>query len=75
MSGNATTNSLPPVLNPPAIIGPQLQSLMIGHTFLVLLIPLLAALLYYSTPYSRRQTCLHPQRPCSQISLSSRSSV
>lgn len=28
---------------------------MVGHTFLVLLIPLLAALFYFSTPFSRRQ--------------------
>lgn len=28
---------------------------MIGHTFLVLLVPLLVALFYYSTPYSRRK--------------------
>ena len=36
-------------------IRPVLQSLIIAHTFLILLIPLLFTLLYYSTPRSRRQ--------------------
>ena len=53
MPGNI--NALPPGMNSMAIISPSLQTLMIGHTFLILLIPLLAALFYYSTPYGRRQ--------------------
>jgi hypothetical protein len=52
---SANTNSLPPGMNSIAIISPCLQSLIIGHTFLILLIPLLVALFYYSTPYSRCQ--------------------
>ncbi|KAG9312762.1 hypothetical protein JVU11DRAFT_7197 [Chiua virens] len=38
-----------------SIIKDSLQSLVILHTFSVLLIPLLIALFYYSTPRSRRQ--------------------
>ncbi|KAF8550791.1 hypothetical protein OG21DRAFT_1397578, partial [Imleria badia] len=45
----------PPGMNSVAIISSGLQTLMIGHTFLILLIPLLAALFYYSTPFSRCQ--------------------
>lgn len=52
---SANTNQLPPGMNSIAIISSCLQSLIIGHTFLILLIPLLVALFYYSTPYSRRQ--------------------
>ena len=55
MFGDTTTNPLPPAINYAAIISNSLRPLVIGHTFLVLLIPVLAALFYYSTPYSRRQ--------------------
>ena len=55
MSGNINPLEAPLGMDPTAIISPSLQSLIIGQTFLVLLVPLLIALLYYSTPYSRRQ--------------------
>ena len=55
MSGNINPLEAPPGTDPTAIISPSLQSLIIGQTFLVLLVPLLIALFYYSTPYSRRQ--------------------
>ena len=41
--------------DPNAIIHPSLNSIMIGHTFLTLLLPLLIALFYFSTPQSRRR--------------------
>lgn len=37
------------------IIHPSLNSILIGHTFLTLLLPLLIALFYFSTPQSRRR--------------------
>ncbi|KAG1730415.1 uncharacterized protein EDB91DRAFT_1059488 [Suillus paluster] len=63
MASNTTTAS-PAVLVPPppppgtnyiAIIQPSLNSIMIGHTFTVVLIPLIIALFYFSTPLSRRR--------------------
>ncbi|KAG1847988.1 hypothetical protein C8R48DRAFT_730977 [Suillus tomentosus] len=63
MSSNTTTTS-PAVIVPPspppgtnyiAIIQPSLNSIMIGHTFTVILIPLIFALFYFSTPLSRRR--------------------
>ncbi|KAG1808771.1 hypothetical protein EV424DRAFT_1543346 [Suillus variegatus] len=63
MSSNTTTTS-PTVIVPPspppgtnyiAIIQPSLNSIMIGHTFTVILIPLIFALFYFSTPLSRRR--------------------
>ncbi|KAI9567164.1 hypothetical protein HD554DRAFT_1031848 [Boletus coccyginus] len=38
-----------------AVVRPLLQSLLLAHTLLTLLVPLLIALLYYSTRRSRRQ--------------------
>lgn len=55
MSGNINPLEAPLGMDPTAIISSSLQSLIIGQTFLVLLVPLLIALFYYSTPYSRRQ--------------------
>ncbi|KAG0697274.1 hypothetical protein DFH29DRAFT_160381 [Suillus ampliporus] len=63
MASNTTTAS-PVVLVPPppppgtnyiAIIQPSLNSIMIGHTFTVILIPLIIALFYFSTALSRRR--------------------
>ncbi|KAG6373717.1 hypothetical protein JVT61DRAFT_6391 [Boletus reticuloceps] len=51
----AGNNPFPPGMNSLATVRPCLRALMIGHTFLVLLMPLLVALFYYSTPYSRRR--------------------
>ncbi|KAG2137970.1 hypothetical protein DEU56DRAFT_345526 [Suillus clintonianus] len=62
MSNNTTTPSPaitvpspPPGTNYIAIIQPSLNSIMIGHTFTVILIPLIIALFYFSTPLSRRR--------------------
>ncbi|KAH0836877.1 hypothetical protein J3R83DRAFT_8672 [Lanmaoa asiatica] len=65
MSTNATTPgpispSAAPPPGPPApdlnaIIHPSLNSIVIGHTFLTLLLPLVIALFYFSTPQSRRR--------------------
>lgn len=52
MASSITTNRLPPGVNSLAIVRPSLQSLMVVHTFLLLLIPLLAALVF---PYSCRR--------------------
>ncbi|KAG2134198.1 uncharacterized protein EDB93DRAFT_1107395 [Suillus bovinus] len=63
MSSNTTIPS-PAVIVPPspppgtnyiAIIQPSLNSIMIGHTFTVILIPLIIALFYFSTPLSRKR--------------------
>ncbi|KAG6380031.1 hypothetical protein JVT61DRAFT_8111 [Boletus reticuloceps] len=51
----AGNNPFPPGMNSLTTVRPSLRALMIGHTFLVLLMPLLVALFYYSTPYSRRR--------------------
>ncbi|KAF8551394.1 hypothetical protein OG21DRAFT_286145 [Imleria badia] len=53
--GPVTPPPVPPALDPNAIIHPSLNSVMIGHTFLTLLLPLLIALFYFSTPQSRRR--------------------
>ncbi|KAF8548013.1 hypothetical protein OG21DRAFT_816128, partial [Imleria badia] len=53
--GPITPPPVPPALDPNAIIHPSLNSIMIGHTFLTLLLPLLIALFYFSTPQSRRR--------------------
>jgi predicted RND superfamily exporter protein len=42
-------------MNAIAIISPALIDIMIGHSFTVILIPLLIALFYFSTSHSRRQ--------------------
>ncbi|KAG2126093.1 hypothetical protein BD769DRAFT_1462803 [Suillus cothurnatus] len=65
MSNNTTTPSTSPAIivppSPPpgtnyiAVIQPSLNSIMIGHTFTVILIPLIFALFYFSTPLSRRR--------------------
>ncbi|KAG1727129.1 hypothetical protein EDB19DRAFT_1643194 [Suillus lakei] len=63
MSSNTTTPSPAIIVPPPpppgtnyiAIIQPSLNSIMIGHTFTVILIPLIFALFYFSTPLSRRR--------------------
>ncbi|KAF8452310.1 hypothetical protein L210DRAFT_3383707 [Boletus edulis BED1] len=57
MANNTQAGNHPfsPGMDSLATVRPCLRALMIGHTFLVLLIPLLVALFYYSTPYSRRQ--------------------
>ncbi|KIJ69980.1 hypothetical protein HYDPIDRAFT_104649 [Hydnomerulius pinastri MD-312] len=47
---------LPPGLNAIAAIRPALIDIMIGHTFTVILIPLLIALFYFSNAHSRRQS-------------------
>ncbi|KAF9234383.1 hypothetical protein BU15DRAFT_22282, partial [Melanogaster broomeanus] len=46
---------IPAGMNEISIIQPSINSLMIGHTFLTLLIPLLVALFYFSNPYTRRR--------------------
>lgn len=38
-----------------ALVHPLLNSIMIAHTFLTLLIPLTISLFYFSTPQSRRR--------------------
>lgn len=38
----------------PAMIHPSLNSIMIGHTFTTLLVPLFIALFYFSNEHSRR---------------------
>lgn len=57
MSTNDSTTGpgLSPEHAPVTFVRPVLRSLLITHTFLVLLVPLLLALFYYSTPHSRRQ--------------------
>jgi hypothetical protein len=63
MSSNTTTPSPAIIMPPPpppgtnyiAIIQPSLNSIMIGHTFTVILVPLIFALFYFSTPLSRRR--------------------
>ncbi|KAG1849207.1 hypothetical protein F4604DRAFT_1934996 [Suillus subluteus] len=63
MSSNTTTPSPANIAPPPpppgtnyiAVIQPSLNSIMIGHTFTVILIPLIFALFYFSTPLSRRR--------------------
>ncbi|KAG2042215.1 hypothetical protein BDR03DRAFT_854103 [Suillus americanus] len=45
----------PPGLNYLAAIQPALIDIMIGHTFTVILIPLLIAMFYFSNEHSRRQ--------------------
>ena len=37
------------------IIHPQLNSLMLSHTFLILLFPLIISLFHFSTPQARRR--------------------
>lgn len=58
-TGTNATNPSPPATSPApnldALIQPSLNSIMIGHTFLTLLVPLLIALFYFSTPESRRR--------------------
>lgn len=46
---------LPPGLNYIAAIQPALIDIMIGHTFTVILVPLLIAMFYFSNKHSRRQ--------------------
>lgn len=46
---------LPPGLNYLAVIQPALIDIMIGHTFTVILVPLLIAMFYFSNERSRRQ--------------------
>ncbi|KIJ67451.1 hypothetical protein HYDPIDRAFT_25904 [Hydnomerulius pinastri MD-312] len=46
---------IPPGLNAIAVIQPSLNSIMIGHTFLTLLLPLLLALFYFSNANARRR--------------------
>ncbi|KAG8221153.1 hypothetical protein J3R82DRAFT_2699 [Butyriboletus roseoflavus] len=53
--GSVPPSAAPPAPDPNAIIQPSLNSIMIGHTFLTLLLPLLIALFYFSTPHSRRR--------------------
>lgn len=45
----------PPGLNYLAAIQPALVDIMIGHTFTVILVPLLVAMFYFSNEHSRRQ--------------------
>ena len=45
----------PPGLNYIAVISPVLRSVLLGHSFLVLLLPLVYGLLFFSTPKTRRQ--------------------
>jgi hypothetical protein len=45
----------PPGLNYLAVIQPALIDIMIGHTFTVILVPLLIAMFYFSNEHSRRQ--------------------
>jgi uncharacterized membrane protein YccC len=44
----------PPVTNYLAVIKPPLDGILIGHTFTIILIPLLIALFYFSTASSRK---------------------
>ena len=37
------------------LVHPALNSLMLAHTFLILLLPLFLSLFYFSTPYTRTQ--------------------
>ncbi|KAF9220712.1 hypothetical protein BS17DRAFT_313955 [Gyrodon lividus] len=60
MSANTTDPEpvapvIPSGLNAIAIIQPSLNSIMIGHTFLTLLIPLFIALFYFSNSHTRRR--------------------
>lgn len=57
MSIDVTTAGpgLPPGLIPIAVVRPAVQSMIVAHTFLILLVPFLSALFYYSTPYTRRR--------------------
>ncbi|KAF8141358.1 hypothetical protein EV363DRAFT_1391827 [Boletus edulis] len=62
MSANGTSpggpispSAAPPVPDLNAVVHLSLNSIMIGHTFLTLLLPLLIALFYFSTPQSRRR--------------------
>lgn len=45
----------PPGLNYIAVISPVLHSVLIGHSFLVLFVPLVCGLLFFSTTNTRRQ--------------------
>ncbi|KIK79742.1 hypothetical protein PAXRUDRAFT_95833, partial [Paxillus rubicundulus Ve08.2h10] len=54
-SPTTAPSPLLPGMNAIAIIRPALIDIMIGHSFTVVLIPLLIALFYFSTSHSRRQ--------------------
>ncbi|KAG8218073.1 hypothetical protein J3R82DRAFT_3575 [Butyriboletus roseoflavus] len=55
MSSNSTTTGSVSSTSLNGIIHPALNSLMIGHTFLTLLIPLVVSLFYFSTSQSRHR--------------------